>query len=1323
MPMSICRLNRSVPQYLLVLLGVAVAASGHAQGVPASNSPALTVETIGGTPQSATLRVHGTALESSSSPRVMLNGRPVSNLLAPRPCDKDSCFELTVTEVDGLHAGKNVVQATSKLADHRFASARLRFDALGGVTTPRPMTTLGVAPAVKLRSTSSTSYLAPTLTFQTKTNGSGQVASVQVGFDTAIDLIGTCTSDFTVTTLDRQNPTTVLSAPQCYASGSLVGGLQAATSSQIIVVNFIGGTGSGVTSFDTRPIGGSPFTTSSSVPLAHYIAIGTGGASPGQAYEFKSVMGQADVNIPAFANGVVQEDLNGNYNYQSSDTVEYVISPNDQRFPGHSVVEIGVPASEQSGGVTRSLYTSPDGNNGYYLLILDRVTLSTATPCSPTGQANNGITIVYANCGAFYATASPNQAASEYKRLAQDLNNVNPWQLAVLTTVGQPAYGNTAFEVVGASGASGDLGQDNGYLEFGPAIDNLGGSGPDTAFLNTSQAAYTLISSPGLGNSLTGSAVVSSTVYAQQKQSGFVHGLFQRDLQGHFTPSHNVQESQASYLADGGTDFTIGLLNTTQPIQWPELNTAQVIPTADSAAGQNAAYRYISWMLVNYVYISGASGSHRDDLHFYFTGSNNGYIDYHTFSLDSLAFPSRTTTAISSISALDGRCDSMADDGRCIWKDPMITDPNAQSLAFSQNDFNAVRNQLKKEIVDFTNVMQFMVNGSTNMKDVIAGGNANTALALVGAAATVKGSDLAPNPSQTVTFSAASIVNLVGTAVNIAAVVTGDGVLASGINKSIGVVSDLLSGASTVAGGLSTQSSSSLPSPQYTFVSTIGELANQDLQGQMNAGFDVLLDSILSDWGRLSVIGPKITDSDNPGFYSPNQTTQNLFLQSLNQAAQRSFYLALAPVYDSVYYWPTLLTSGSYPVDLGHIQGAYDPTCESLYQSPTTNLSILRWPTPTYGGSQGYFNSYSNPGSSNGGVFVDMYVIGKQSGKLTDGSKINFIDADLAATLFSAQGLNLPLGPALGPKGPFEKSFVNIGTNNPTGYPNKQICSTSGWGVGSTPGHTGVENSDYLATTTTLTGPDKVSSTAAFRIVAKVTSSKGAAQGSVNFNEGNIRLGTAPLDGFGTATLEVTALSLGTHNIVAYYVRQDPYQSSWSSPLSLTAYSLPPDFSLDRQAGDSASISTVALGTPAVFQVAPRFGFIGGVSLSCTGLPAGWNCGFSPDKVTLSGDQPMTFRVTVNRTLLSSRNPIKGVLLSALIGGCLFSACRRTMRQRLHELALYSLLLLTVGVMAGCGSTATAKPTDNTSSSTILINASSGSVTHSVAVNVLVPSK
>ena len=70
--------------------------------------------------------------------------------------------------------------------------------------------------------------------------------------------------------------------------------------------------------------------------------------------------------------------------------------------------------------------------------------------------------------------------------------------------------------------------------------------------------------------------------------------------------------------------------------------------------------------------------------------------------------------------------------------------------------------------------------------------------------------------------------------------------------------------AGTLAGGFTSGGGPQpLPSPDYTFATTIGDLANSGLQQQLTAGFDTELDNLLGDWGKLSTIGPLITDSSN----------------------------------------------------------------------------------------------------------------------------------------------------------------------------------------------------------------------------------------------------------------------------------------------------------------------------------------------------------------------------------------------------------------------------------------------------------------------------
>src|ERR1700753_1906008 len=60
---------------------------------------------------------------------------------------------------------------------------------------------------------------------------------------------------------------------------------------------------------------------------------------------------------------------------------------------------------------------------------------------------------------------------------------------------------------------------------------------------------------------------------------------------------------------------------------------------------------------------------------------------------------------------------------RIVSSGPIRVPTRGTLSCFTQNDFNAVRDQMRNEIICLTNVLQFMVNGSTNMKDVVASGN------------------------------------------------------------------------------------------------------------------------------------------------------------------------------------------------------------------------------------------------------------------------------------------------------------------------------------------------------------------------------------------------------------------------------------------------------------------------------------------------------------------------------------------------------------------------------------------------------------------------
>jgi hypothetical protein len=94
------------------------------------------------------------------------------------------------------------------------------------------------------------------------------------------------------------------------------------------------------------------------------------------------------------------------------------------------------------------------------------------------------------------------------------------------------------------------------------------------------------------------------------------------------------------------------------------------------------AYQYISYQLISQHYIKGAQGVYLDDIHYYFTGGNNTYIDYHTFDPANLPYSG-------------GTCYT--------WTDPVSNQP---LTCFTQQDFSAVAKQVSTEVVDLINVLQ-----------------------------------------------------------------------------------------------------------------------------------------------------------------------------------------------------------------------------------------------------------------------------------------------------------------------------------------------------------------------------------------------------------------------------------------------------------------------------------------------------------------------------------------------------------------------------------------------------------------------------------------
>lgn len=151
-------------------------------------------------------------------------------------------------------------------------------------------------------------------------------------------------------------------------------------------------------------------------------------------------------------------------------------------------------------------------------------------------------------------------------------------------------------------------------------------------------------------------------------------------------------------------------------------------------------------------------------------------------------------------------------------------------------------------------------------------------------------------------------------------------------------------------------------------------------------------------------------------------------------------------------------------------------------------------------------------------------------------------------------------------------------------------------------------------------------------------------------------------------------------------------------------------------------------------------GFNGAVSLACSGLPTGASCSFSPATVSLSGTTATAVTVAIATAATPAPTPTPynallrghGVILAGMLPlGLLGLAGFRKRLTRVRGTLLLLLLgVLTIGGVAGCGGMKSAGPGSTTPGtptptptpmvSQVTINATSGSLAHSVVVSLTV---
>ncbi len=214
--------------------------------------------------------------------------------------------------------------------------------------------------------------------------------------------------------------------------------------------------------------------------------------------------------------------------------------------------------------------------------------------------------------------------------------------------------------------------------------------------------------------------------------------------------------------------------------------------------------------------------------------------------------------------------------------------------------------------------------------------------------------------------------------------------------------------------------------------------------------------------------------------------------------------------------------------------------------------------------------------------------------------------------------------------------------------------------------------------------------------------------GNIAFLDGTTAIGSAALDGTGTANLVLTTLSAGPHNITASF----PGDSILTSSVSTSISAQVSDYSVQVFPG-TVFIHAGTTGT-ASFNVVPLGGFNQAVQFSCGTVPANVTCAFNKSSVTLDGVNPsvVTLTVATNRITANATGPNHwgGALAGFALAGLLLPiGMRKKWKNAFTVVCMVGLVLWGTG----CGSSSNSNNAQ-AGTYTITVTATSGTSTGAV---------
>jgi sugar lactone lactonase YvrE len=268
------------------------------------------------------------------------------------------------------------------------------------------------------------------------------------------------------------------------------------------------------------------------------------------------------------------------------------------------------------------------------------------------------------------------------------------------------------------------------------------------------------------------------------------------------------------------------------------------------------------------------------------------------------------------------------------------------------------------------------------------------------------------------------------------------------------------------------------------------------------------------------------------------------------------------------------------------------------------------------------------------------------------------------------------------------------------------------------------ESVGRTASSVTLTSSaSSVIVTTAVTFKATVAASTGTPSGSVSFYDGTTLLGSEAL-AQDTATYTTSTLATGTHSITAVYGGDSTFAPATSTALT----EIVEDFTLVVSSG----MSMVSPGETASYglKVNPAGGSTlpAAVTLTVSGVPTGAVSTITPATVA-AGTGPASVALAVqvpSQTASLGRSELLAFKLSPMMVGMLLLPFGGRIRRaagkhgRAAALLLFAVVVIPLAGLAGCASHNTSSLATQQQSYTLTVTATSGTVSHSVTLKLIV---